>query len=283
MTAIVHPCLPSSTDLRCNAGVSTHTDPWPPGTPCWADLSTPDVDAALAFYGDVLGWTFPPAEEQYGGYRIAQVDRRTAAGIGPLPDPGMQTAWTLYLASDDADASQSAVEQNGGTILLPAGDIGELGRMFIASDPTGGAFGVWQAKQHIGTGVVNEPGALVWEDLRSTDPDAARTFYASVFGYSYEAVDGAGDDYTLFAPGKGKPPLGGLGPLMGSPDGTPSHWLAYFGVSDTDATITSAEHRGGSVVAPAFDTPYGRMAGIADPAGGVFMVISVTADADWRA
>ena len=38
--------------------MSTHTDPWPAGTPCWVDLMASDLDRTQAFYRDVLGWTY---------------------------------------------------------------------------------------------------------------------------------------------------------------------------------------------------------------------------------
>jgi len=53
-------------------------------------------------------------------------------------------------------------------------------------------------------------------------------------------------------------------------NGQPAHWLLYFGVADTAAAVRAAEERGGSVLVREFETPYGRMAGLADPAAAVF-------------
>ncbi len=252
--------------------MSIRTSPWPAGVPCWTDLTVPDVAAAKAFYADVIGWTYQDTEADYGGYAIAQTGGAAAAGIGPLPQEGMHPAWTLYLASDDADTTASAVTEHGGTVLLPPGDIGALGRMFIAADPSGAVFGVWQAGSHIGAGVVNEPGALTWEDLRCPQPDAAREFYTAVFGYRMDAVPEAGVDYTTFAlPGE-RAPLGGMGGMMGADD-LPAHWIVYFGVPDTATAVAATERGGGSVLVRDFDTPYGAIAGLADPAGAVFWVI----------
>jgi uncharacterized protein len=256
--------------------MSSRTSPWPAGVPCWMDLTVPDVDAAKAFYSAVLGWTFAPTEEEYGGYTIATVGDRAAAGIGPMPQ-GAHPAWTLYLASDDADATAAAVTENGGTVVLPPGDVGPLGRMFIAADPTGAVFGVWQAGTHIGASVVNEPGALVWEDLRSPDPDAARAFYRSLFGYATAPVDMAGPDYTTFhLPGE-EAPLGGIGGMFGADD-SPAHWLIYFAVADLDDAVGAAEANGGRVLARDIDSPFGRMATLADPAGATFMAIQPPSD-----
>src|SRR3954471_438766 len=113
--------------------MSIRTSRWPAGVPCWADFTVPDVAVAKAFYAAVLGWSFHDTEAEYGGYAIAIAGdpASAAAGIGPRP-PGSagDSAWTLYLASDDADKTAAAVRERGGTVLLEPGDVGPLGRMF---------------------------------------------------------------------------------------------------------------------------------------------------------
>jgi uncharacterized protein len=252
------------------------TRPWPAGVPCWVDLSVSDVPAALAFYSAVLGWSFQEdTTGEYGGYAIAQVQGQAAAGIGPAMQPGIPAAWTLYLASDDADGTAKAVTDAGGTMLLPPGDVGPLGRMFVAADPTGAVFGVWQHGEHIGASWHSEAGGLTWEDLRTPDPDAARAFYTAVFGYETQTLEMAGPDYTTFTlPGAGgEAPLGGMGPMFGAPEGTPPHWLVYFGVPDTDAALAAAVAAGGSQPMPPHDSPFGRMGSVMDPFGAVFTVV----------
>ena len=253
--------------------MSTRTSPWPDGVPCWADVSATDVRASGAFYAAVLGWTVPEPEEQWGGYVTAEADGRTAAGIGPLQD-GSPASWTLYLATDDVDGTAAQAVERGGAVLAPVMDVGPLGRMAILADPSGAPFGVWQAGTMIGAAVVNEPGGLVWEDLRSTDPEAARSFYGALFGYDYELLEMAGPDYATFRLPTEPHVLGGMGGLMGLPDGTRSHWLVYFQVADADAAVAAAEGAGGTVVDPAADTPFGRMACLADPDGATFMVVT---------
>jgi uncharacterized protein len=251
--------------------VSIRTSRWPPGVPCWADISAPDVAAAKTFYAAVLGWAFQDTEAAYGGYAVAEAGGAAAAGIGP-PQPGAAPAWTLYLASDDVDTTAAAVTEHGGAVVLAPGDVGELGRMCLANDPTGAAFGVWQAGTHIGAGVANQPGGLTWEDLRSPDPDAARAFYSALFGYRTEPIPDGPPDYTTFALAGEDAPLGGIGGMMGT-DGQPPHWIVYFGVAGAEAAAAAAERAGGSVLLRDDESPYGRMAGLADPGGAVFWVI----------
>jgi hypothetical protein len=253
--------------------MSIRTSPWPSGVPCWADVSARDVRASGAFYAAVLGWHVPEPDEQWGGYVTAEADGQVVAGIGPLQE-GAPAAWTLYLATDDVDGVVARAGEHGGTVLAPVMDVGPLGRMAILADPSGAAFGLWQAGTMIGASLVNEPGGLVWEDLRSSDPDGARSFYGALFGYDHDPVEMAGPDYTTFRLPTEPHVLGGIGGPMGEPEGTPSHWLVYFQVSDVDAAVTAAEGAGGAVLAPAFDSPYGRMACLRDPDGAVFMVMA---------
>jgi predicted enzyme related to lactoylglutathione lyase len=253
--------------------MTLRTTPWPAGVPCWADLTTPDVAAAQAFYGAVLGWDFiAPTGEEYGGYVLARKRGAAAAGIGPVQQEGMQSAWTLYIASDDVEKTAAAITEHGGTVVLPPGQVGAMGSLLVALDPTGAAFGVWQAGEHVGAGIANEPGALVWEDLRSPDPDRARSFYAGVFGYESSALPDAGPDYHTFALAGTEIPLGGMGGMMGHDD-VPPHWLVYIAVANLDAALAAAERTGGTVLSRDFETPYGRMAALTDPGGAPFWLI----------
>jgi len=253
----------------------TRTDPWPTGTPCWVDLAVPDLAAAKEFYGAVLGWSFFDSGAEFGHYQICQVDGRAAAAIGPLRDENQPPAWTVYVASDNADGTTKLITENGGTVLAEPFDIPGNGRMCIAQDPGGAVFGVWQAAGQHGVEVYVEPGSLIWTDVRVPDPDAGRAFYASVFGYRYEPIEGAPSDYTTihFDAARDGEPVGGIGGMADAPEGTPAHWLAYFLVPDADTAVASARAAGGTILAEPFDTPYGRMAGITDPHGAVFFVV----------
>lgn len=243
----------------------TRDTPWPAGTPCWADLAVPDVPAAVAFYGEVIGWRFVDSGAEYGHYHIAQVDGRAAAAIGPVQQEGQPSVWTVYLASDDADATAKLVTEHGGTVLVAPMEIPGNGRMAVALDVTGAAFGVWQTLGMHGAEVYNEPGGLVWEDALLADPDAGRAFYAAVFGYTYAPVEGAPEGYSTFA--VAGEIAGGIGGLAGAPEGTPSHWLPYVSVADVDAALATARRLGGTVVMAGTDTPFGRMGTLADPFG----------------
>jgi uncharacterized protein len=252
--------------------MSTRDTPWPEGTPAWVDLAVPDRDAALEFYRQVMDWEYVINGPEYGNYAIATVDGRAAAGIGPTP-PGAEGApptWTTYLASDDVDATCEKIAASGGSVMFGPDDVGEQGRMAIAADPTGGVFGVWQAGTTFGAAVVNQPGAVAWNDLSSRDATVARQFYSAVFGYEYTPIEGAEDYSTINGGGPGGM-IGGIGQLPSdAPAGVPSHWTTYFSVADVDDAVKRVTEAGGTVEEPPQDTPYGRLASCRDPFGAAF-------------
>ncbi|KUL33973.1 glyoxalase [Streptomyces sp. NRRL F-4489] len=251
------------------------TTPYAPGTPCWVDLAAPDQQAALDFYAGVLGWTGEIGPPEMGGYAVCRLGGKPVAGImaavamGDQPAP--PTVWTTYLACADADAARGSVESAGGTVLMPVTDVMSLGRMFIAADPTGAVFGVWQAVDFPGAGVANEPGALIWNELNTTDRSAASAFYRAALGIESTAMEGAEHYDALQVNGR---PVGGMQPMPEHlPADTPSHWLTYFAVADADAAVDRVRAAGGNTIMEPFDMIAGRMAVVTDPQGAVFALI----------
>lgn len=235
------------------------------------------MERARDFYGTVLGWQVAPGRPEFGGYATASAGGLAVAGIGPIMGEQV-SAWTLSFASDDADETAAAIWAAGGETLSGVHDVGDLGRLVIARDPTGAAFGVWQGGSMPGFASTGTPGAFTWCDLRSPEPQRARDFYASVFAFGYAPEPMAGPDYATFGsvlPGDDHPgrPLGGIGPMMGAAGGTPAHWLVYFTVTSADTAARQAAARGGTSVSPPFDTPFGRMAPLIDPFGAPLWVV----------
>lgn len=248
--------------------MTTRDIPWPAGTPCWVAISVPDVSAATAFYGAVLGWSFIDGGGQSGRYYIAQTGGRDAAAVGPVVQAGQPSVWTVYLATDDADETAGLITENGGTLLGGPTEIPGTARTGIALDPTGGLFGIWQSLEMIGAGVVAEAGSLTWTDVRLADPVAGRAFYSAVFGYSYQAIPDAPAGYATVHVTDGDPVAG----IVRTPDGVPSHWLTYFAVADVDAAVAVAARAGAAVLMPAEETGSGRIAVLTDPFGATFAV-----------
>ena len=250
--------------------------PWPDGTPCWADLGAPDIAKSRQFYSDVFSWTVQPGGPETGGYSVAELNGRGVAGIGPkMGPPEAPTMWMTYLATSDADATAAKIKGAGGQLVMEPMDIMDVGRMAVAEDPAGGVFGAWQARAFPGAQIVNEAGAMCWNEQLSRDFEGSKAFYAAVFGYEYGDMSSDGFRYATFkVDGRD---VGGIGDLhAGVPAGTPAGWRVYFGAADTDASVARVQANGGSVTREPIDHPYGRMATVADDQGALFSLLGVT-------
>lgn len=253
-----------------------------PGTPSWVELGSPDLDASVEFYGALFGWDVPAPEnaEQTGGYRIALKDGRPAAGMMPLMQEGQPPVWTTYVSVADADATAAAVNEAGGNTIAAPMAVMDLGEMAVFADPTGAVFGIWQPGTFLGAGVVNEPGAIAWNELGTRDTAAAKEFYGAVFGWG--AADNDTGEMGIYTQWKlGESSVGGMMDISGRlPDEIPAHWLTYFAVEDADAALETARGKGGSVSFGPVDIPVGRFAVVRDPHGAAFAVIKLSEEAE---
>lgn len=248
----------------------TRNEAWPEGTPCWVDLGVDDVEKAIAFYGGLFGWEARIGAPETGGYVNCSLNGRSVAGLGPKMNADQPTVWTTYLAADDVDKVAGKITEAGGQVLMEPFDVMDFGRMTIAVDPAGAAFGVWQSGTHTGVELADEPSSLVWNEQLSDDLDGAKRFYESVFGYTYDDVES--QPYAMLK--VNGEVAGGLGALgSDTPAGTPPHWRVYFQVPDTDAAVRKVTDLGGTVLVAPTDTPYGRLASVTDDQGAVFFVI----------
>ncbi|HEX8741614.1 MAG TPA: VOC family protein [Thermoleophilaceae bacterium] len=242
-----------------------------PGTFSWADLSTTDPDDAKRFYGGLFGWGFDDLPVDGGAtYTMCTLDGATVAALsGQREDErsaGVPPHWNNYVTVEDADATAARAGELGATVMMPPFDVMAAGRMAVIQDPAGAIFCVWTPRESIGATRVNEPGCLTWNDLMSTDPDAAREFYGALFGWRYEAIPGAGY-WVCF---NGERSNGGL--LPAPAEGMPSFWYPYFAVADVDAAKEAIESSGGRVSAGPQSVPQGRFVVAADAQGATFAV-----------
>jgi uncharacterized protein len=248
-----------------------------PGTPSWVELGgIPDIEKAADFYGDLFGWDVPEPEnaEQTGGYRVALLRGKSVAGMMPLMQEGQPPAWTTYVSVENADATAAKVGEAGGAVLAEPMDVMDLGRMAVFTDPTGAVIGVWQPGAFIGAEVVNESNAVVWNELNTRDPGAAKSFYGAVCGWGFEERQFENGLYTSLK--LGDDTVGGMIDITDrAPDEVPAHWLVYFAVDDVDATVAKANDSGGGVALAPFDiAEVGRIAIVKDPFGAVFAVMT---------
>jgi len=245
---------------------------YPAGTPSWVDHAAKDVAASNSFYSGVFGWEAEDQGEEMGHYTILRKGGKTVAGNMTVMMEGQPSAWVSYISVDDADAITDLAKKAGAAVFVEPMDVSDIGRMALFADPTGAAIGVWQPKTFKGAELVNEPGSFAWNELNTRDVPAAKAFYTEVFGWKANDMDMGEMSYTEWR--LGDKPVAGMQVMPDMvPAEVPAHWLVYFAVGDTDATVSKAIGAGATTLAPPMDIPPGRFAVLSDPEGAAFAVI----------
>jgi len=246
------------------------------GTFCWADLGTTDPAAATSFYGALFGWEAVDMPAGDGvTYTMLHLGDHTVAALydkGAQPGP---PAWLCYVSVEDAAITAQRAQDAGGAVLGDVIDVFDSGRLAIVQDPTGAVVGLWQPARHIGATLVNDPGAMCMNQLNTTDPEAARTFYESVFGWTFHPV--GTDDEPYWGSNNRGSLNAGMMPLPPGA-GAPSHWLVYFTTADLDGSTDRIGELGGAVPVPATAVPAGRFAVAVDPQGAAFALFEGRTD-----
>ncbi|MEO8175422.1 MAG: VOC family protein [Sphingomicrobium sp.] len=249
----------------------------------WYELITPDPVAAKVFYDAVVGWTIEPQPTGEMDYRmIGRADGGNAGGVMRLTDDmrqhGAQPTWLGYIATDDVDQSVASIEQAGGKALLSAFDIPNIGRIAMVTDPQGVPFYLIKPTPPAGNENAqsdvfspDQPGRVSWNELSTSDLQAAKQFYPDQFGWSLGDVMPMGDmgDYQFVNRGDVM-----LGAMMTAAQPNQPHWRFYFRVADVDAAKQAVEAGGGTVLHGPQEVPGGdRVLISTDPQGAEFGVV----------
>lgn len=234
-----------------------------------------DVAAAAKFYSAILGWEVIENDAAEPPYAVFQIEGRdVGAAYAAAGDERREPPhWNSYVSVASADDVASRAAALGGTMVDAPFDVVDAGRMAVLQDPTGAPVCLWEARQHIGAGVLNEEGALCWTELSTTDPEAAERFYTELFGWTAKHGPLL-DEYVEFF--NNDEPIGGM--IKIEPDsGEPApNWMPYFAVRNVDEVLELVIDNGGATIVPAFDIPnVGRMAIAHDPQGALFGLFSV--------
>ncbi|HJS48490.1 MAG TPA: VOC family protein, partial [Gemmatimonadales bacterium] len=218
-----------------------------PGCFCWVELGTTDQAAAVGFYGSLLGWRAHDVCMGDGTfYTVFTLDGLDVAALYGLRaeqrSKGIGPHWLPYVAVANADESAARVTGLGGRVLAAPFDVLDVGRTFIIRDPEGTLLACYQAKTHMGLGVVGEPGALGWCELVTGDAERMAGFYGGLFGWSSPPTGSS-------APREwraGDTPVGGMRTAAGGPGGG-AHWAVHFQVEDLGAAVARVRALGGAV------------------------------------
>jgi len=250
-----------------------------PGTFCWVELATTDVQAGLTYYQGLFGWGVKAMPLGEGAvYYMVQLHGKDVGAIYELLELQRQQGelphWLSYVSVTSVDETLQKAKQEGGTVLRGPSDIQDAGRMALIQDPTGAKFAIWEPWNHCGAGIINEPGAFCWNELATRNEEVAGQFYSNVFGWEQDVQKIGGYHYTTFL-NEGKPAGGMLHINDGGNDISP-HWMVYFSVEDCDASAEKAQDLGGTVNVTPTDVPLiGRFSVLTDPQGAVFSIIKL--------
>jgi predicted enzyme related to lactoylglutathione lyase len=272
------------TDAPAPAAANTNDVPSAHGHLIWYELMTPDAEGSKAFYDKVVGWNIGEPVEEFQGYRmIGRGDGGFAGGVLPLTDEmqqhGARPAWLGYVGVDNVDATVSSIEQAGGKTLMPARDLPNVGRIAMVADPQGAAFYVMkpippEGRENEQSDVfsVDQPQHVRWNELATTDPDGALTFYRDQFGWSQEGDMDMGDmGKYRFIQNRGTT----IGAVMRKPEQMPvSAWTYYIGVDDIDRAVEAINAGGGQLFNGPMEIPGGEYAlNALDPQGASFGLV----------
>ncbi|MCX5045629.1 VOC family protein [Aldersonia sp. NBC_00410] len=249
----------------------------PIGAPCWIDLISSEPARAAAFYTALFGWTADTGgDPELGEYTMLRKDEKAIAGLSAQQEGNPYgNVWTVYMSTPDAAASADKAAAAGGTVLLPPVRVPGMGTLAMIGDPAGAVAGLWQAEQHRGFELADEPGTPVWFETMSRNYSAALQFYTEVFGWNCTPLSDTEEFRYSQARVDDRVVAGVMDTDRVFPDGVPSFWQLYLGVADTDAACERVVALGGQVLRPAEDSPFGRLAHVADPMGATFRITTL--------
>lgn len=251
--------------------------PYPHGLFCWADVAVPNMAAGVDFYTAIFGWAAAETDAGSMPYTMFTRDRIPVAGMGLLTveqrRAGWAPDWTSYISVDDVDPIATKAQELGASLLMEPFDVPAAGRMFYASDPLGAVVGFWEAGEHAGAGVFNEPGAMCWNELACWDVEAAIDFYTNLVGWKSDTQAHEGFEYTSIAVGDRL--NGGIYDMTGILDDVPPHWSTWFAVDSADAAMIRLTELGGVVVREAPNAAFGKGAIVRDPQGAPFGIMEL--------
>lgn len=243
----------------------------------WHELLTKDTEAAKAFYGSVVGWGTQAFPDPAMAYQMWTNESGPIGGLMSLEaaqQPDGHPHWMGTVSVADIDATFKRAGALGAKVLSPIHEIPNVGRFAVLADPTGAVFCVMQSSDPAPPFDGRQLGRVSWNELWTSDPDAAWTFYRGLFGWvetgSMEMAPGV--TYRMFGR-TADASMGGI--AQKDPQGPASAWLFYATVPNADAAGARAKELGAHIFMGPMDVPGGgRMVAGMDPQGAGFALYS---------
>jgi hypothetical protein len=251
----------------------------------WYELLTEDADAAQAFYAEVVGWQVVDSGVPNMDYRILQATDTDSGELNPIGGlmqlseemqaGGARPVWLGYIGVNDVDACVARITAAGGSVMMPATDIADVGRIAMVTDPQGVPFYVMRgfSDRTSLAFAFDRPriGHCGWNELRTSDPAAAKRFYGDLFGWQKDGEMDMGEmgAYEFLRHGSI------LGAVMPKPDTMPQPmWQFYFRVSDIDRAAERIAAAGGQLSFGPEQIPGGDyVVNGTDPQGALFSLV----------
>lgn len=255
---------------------------YPHGTFSWADCNSTNPAQSKTFLQTLMGWEHEDMPMGDGSvYTMLKQDGEEVAAVSPMQsdmvEQGVPPHWQSYISVDNVDSLVDKVTELGGKVVAPPFDVLEAGRMMIIQDPTGAMVNLWQAKNHIGAGLVNTVGAMMWNELITPDAPKAMDFYGALLGWTFQKMEN--QDYWL-ALNKGRA-NGGIFPMADDMAGMPPAWMVYYNVADLKTMLEKVTSNGGSIHLQGHADGLGDFALVADPTGSTFYMMEAKDVETW--
>jgi predicted enzyme related to lactoylglutathione lyase len=232
----------------------------------WHEQVSSDPALAQEFYTQLFGWKtelFKPGETDYPMISVGGVSHGAfARAIEGAPPPH----WLGHVRVERLEETIEQATRAGGAVAAGPFEMGEVGRIAIISDPQGAYLSLYQPQLE---GPAPE-GVFVWDELATSDVDAAQRFYEQVFGWTTSDMGADYGGYRVFNSGES-----GIAGLLSLPDDAlPAHWQPYVAVDDPDATSAEALELGATMLTEPIDVPtIGRVGALRDPQGATIGII----------
>jgi uncharacterized protein len=237
----------------------------------WYERMTTDTESAVDFYADVVGWKTQP----WGGGYTMWVGSEGPLGGTFLRDEeatkaGAPPQWIASVGVEDVDATVAAAKRAGGGCRVEPMDLPKVGRYALITDPQGASLAVFKPAEPMTLHDMTASGEFTWNELPTTDYEAAFGFYSGLFGWEKVSDYDMGPlgVYRLYGlPGV---PLGGMFTRPKEVPGPPA-WLYYVHVSDLDQALARARGKDAIVLNGPMEVPGGgRIVGLRDRQGAAF-------------
>lgn len=242
-----------------------------PGKFVWFELVSRDAKKAQAFYGEVLGWRVEPFPMGDFTYEMIYAGDTMIGGYAAPKSDRQPSHWISYVSVEDVDATAKAATAKGGKVVEAPSDIPGVGRMSRIADPQGAELSLFKSATGDPADAPATRGRWLWNELHTSDPTRALSFYEKVLGFFHRSLD-MGPDGTYHILSRGGVDRGGVTSHL--PGGVPPHWLPYVDVDDADATIARARKLGATITVGPEDIPgIGRFGVLKDPTGAVLAIM----------